>query len=159
VNKAEWILTIAFAASVYSVGTIWMTQMGYRLWPYVAPGDFGAYHGAWWADIKPIVFPLASIAFFGCIAMIWWRPEGVKPGVLWFSIGSQVATYVLTAALWGRWQAQTHFARLTDGSLDPMYARIMNTHWIRAALITVNGLAMFWMMIEHLSSRIHSPVP
>ncbi|HLJ14288.1 MAG TPA: hypothetical protein VKV15_07315 [Bryobacteraceae bacterium] len=34
-----------------------------------------------------------------------------------------------------------------------MYLRVMGTHWIRSALITANGLLLFWMMLEHLSSR------
>ena len=67
--------------------------------------------------------------------MIWWRPEGVKADPLWLNITLQLATGVLTVAFWARWQAQTHYARLMDGSLDPMYVRIMSTHWLRVALI------------------------
>ena len=54
VNRSQWILIITFAASFYSVGNIWMTQIGWRLWPYVAPDDISAYHNAWWAMIKPV---------------------------------------------------------------------------------------------------------
>jgi hypothetical protein len=153
VNKAQWTLVATLAASLYDVGTIWMTQFGWRLWPYVAPGDFGAYHEAWWAMIKPVIFPVGAVAFFGSIALIWWRPEGVTAAPVWLNVVLQVATYALTAAFWGRWQAHTHYAKLPDGSLDPMYLRGMSTHWIRAAIITANGLLALWMMIEHLSSR------
>jgi hypothetical protein len=152
-TKAQWVLMTTFAASSYNVGTIWMTQFGWRLWPYVAPNDFEAYHGAWWAMIKPVIFPVAAVAFLGSIALIWIRPEGVSPTPIWINVVLQVATYALTAAFWGRWQAQTHFARLPDGSLDAMYLRSMSTHWIRAAIITLNGLLAFWMVIQHLSSR------
>lgn len=72
---------------------------------------------------------------------------------MWLNIGLHVATYTLTAVFWGRWQAQTHFARMQDGSLDPMHVRAMSTHWIRATLITLNGLAVFWMVFQHLSSK------
>jgi hypothetical protein len=64
-----------------------------------------------------------------------------------------VATYSLTAIFWGRWQAQTNFAKLPDGSLDPTYVRAMSSHWIRATLITLNGLTVFRMVFQHLSSR------
>ena len=77
-NRAQWILIASFAASFYNVGTIWMTQFGWRLWTYVAPSDFERYHLAWWAMIKPVIFPVAAIAFFGSIAMLWWRPAGVS---------------------------------------------------------------------------------
>jgi hypothetical protein len=152
-TKAQWVLMTTFAASFYNVGTIWMTQFGWRLWPYVAPNDFAAYHGAWWAMIKPVIFPMAAVAFFGSIALIWIRPEGVTSTPVWINVASQVATYALTAAFWGRWQAQTHFAKLPDGSLDPMYLRSVSTHWIRAAIITLNGLVVFWMVIQHLSNK------
>ncbi len=157
-SKAEWLLILTFAASLYDVGTIWMTQFGWRLWPYVAPDDFAGYHGAWWSMIKPVIFPVAAIAFFGSVAMIRWRPEGVDATPVWVNVAVQVAVYVLTAALWGRWQAQTHYATLPDGSLDPLYVRVMSTHWIRSALITANGLLVFWMMVEHLSRRARMPV-
>lgn len=155
-NRSQWVLIMTFAASFYNVGTIWMTQFGWRLWPYVAPGDFGAYHGAWWAMIKPVIFPVAAIAFFGSIAMAWWRPEGVTAIPVWLNIGLQVLTYASTAVFWARWQAQTNYARLPDGLLDPMYVRAMSTHWMRAVLITLNGFVVFWMVIEHLSGKVHA---
>jgi hypothetical protein len=119
----------------------------------VCSDDFSAYHNAWWAMIKPVIFPVAAIAVSGSIALIWLRPEGVTAAPVWLNIALQVATYTLTAAFWARWQAQTHYAKLPDGSLDPMYVRAMSTHWIRATLITLNGLAVFWMVIQHLSSK------
>ena len=152
-NKSQWVLITTFAASFYSVGTIWMTDFGWRLWPYVAPGDFDAYHGAWWSMIKPVIFPVAAIAFFGSIALIWLRPAGVTAAPVWINIVLQVATYTLTAAFWGRWQGQMHHARLPDGSLDPLYLRTMSTHWIRGAFITASGCIVFWMVLQHLSSK------
>jgi hypothetical protein len=154
-NKCQWILLTTFAATFYSVGNIWMTQFGWRLWPYVAPNDFAAYHNAWWAMIKPVIFPMAAIGVFGSIALIWFRPEGVTPAPVWLNIGLHGATYTLTAIFWARWQAHTQFARLPDGSLDQIYVRAMSTHWIRATLISLNGLAVFWMVVQHLSSKAH----
>jgi hypothetical protein len=103
--------------------------------------------------VKPVIFPVAAIAVFGSIALIWCRPEGVTVAPVWMNIAVHVATYTLTAVFWARWQAQTHFAKMPESGLDPMYVRAMSTHWIRATLITLNGLAMFWMVIQHLSSR------
>jgi hypothetical protein len=152
-NRSQWALMTTFAASFYNVGTIWMTQFGWRLWPYVAPGDFGPYHLAWWSMIKPIIFPMAGVAVFGSIVMIWWRPEGVTAAPVWLNIALQMVIYGLTVAFWGRWQAQTQYARMPDGALDPIYLRVMSTHWIRCALITLSGLVVFWMVVEHLSRK------
>jgi hypothetical protein len=156
-SRAQWILIASFAASFYNVGTIWMTQFGWRLWPYVAPVDFGKYHLAWWAMIKPVIFPVAAIAFLGSIAMLWWRPVGVSATALWLNFALQIVTYATTAAFWARWQAQTHFAVMPDGSFDPMYALAMNTHWIRATIITLNGLVIFWMVVENMARSAQAP--
>jgi hypothetical protein len=152
-TKAEWALLATLAASSYDVGTILMVQIGYRLWPYVAPADFDAYHAAWWRKIIPVIFPLAGVALAGSFALIWWRPEGVGAASVWTNLALQLITGALTGAFWARWQAQTHFAKLADGSLDPTYARIMSTHWLRVALITAQGVVALWMMVEHLSAR------
>jgi hypothetical protein len=155
-NKAQWVLMTTFAANFYGVGNIWMTQFGWRLWPYVSPADFGAYHNAWWAMIKPVVFPVAGVTFVGSFALIWWRPAGVTAASVWLNVGIQVLIYALTAAFWGRWQAQTHYATLPGGGLDPMYMRAMSTHWIRATLITLSGLVVFWMVVQDLSNNLRN---
>ena len=67
----------------------------------MAPGDFGAYHNAWWAMIKPVIFPVAALAFFGAFALIWWRPEGVTAVPVWLNVGTQVLIYALTAIFCG----------------------------------------------------------
>ena len=152
-SKQQWVLTITFAASWYNVGTIWMTHVAWRLWTHVAPADFDTYHRAWWAMIKPIIFPVAAVAFAGSIGLVWWRPEGVNGTAVWLNLVLQVATYALTAVFWGRWQARIHYARLPDGLLDALYSRAINTHWIRAAIITANGLIVLCMLIAHLSSQ------
>jgi hypothetical protein len=153
-NRSQWVLIITFAATVYGVGNIWMTELGWRLWPYVAPSDFVAYHKAWWAMIKPVVFPVAAVAFFGAIALIWWRPVGVSSAAAWLNAAIQVLIYALTAIFWGRWQAQTQYATLPGGGLDPMYLRGMSTHWIRAVLITLSGVTVLWMLVQDLSRNI-----
>jgi len=70
-SRAQWVLMMTFATSFHNIGTIWMAQFGWRLWPYVAPTDFNAYHAAWWAMIKPVIFPVAAGAVLGSFALIW----------------------------------------------------------------------------------------
>ena len=104
--------------------------------------------------IKPAVFPVAAVAFSGAFALIWWRPVGVTATAVWLDIALQVLIYALTAAFWGRWQAQTNFARLPDGALDPIYLRSVSTHWIRATLITLSGSVVFWMVVQDLAKNL-----
>lgn len=152
-SKAQWMLLLAVAASSYSVGTIWMVQTGYRLWPLVGPAEFGVYHRTWWLRLIPVVFPVAGVALLASVALLWWRPPGVSAAAVWCSVGLQLLSYLLTAFLWAPWQARTSHARLPDGSLDPTYALIMDTHWIRVALLTASGLVSLWMLAQFMASR------
>jgi hypothetical protein len=82
----------------------------------------------------------------------------MTPTAVWLNLGLQVFTAALTIALWGRWQGQTHYARVPDGLLDPMYVRSISTHWMRATLITLNAFMVLWMTVQHLSARAHAGV-
>ncbi|MGI8691034.1 MAG: hypothetical protein ACR2M3_20835 [Thermomicrobiales bacterium] len=152
-NPGEVVLLITLAASCYSVGTIWMVQVSWRLFAYVGPAEFPDYHRAWWLGprgIQPIVFPLAGLAFLGSVAEFRWRPSHASVAAVWLSLTLQVLAYVLTAAWWGRWQAQLHRVRLDDGSLNPLYQRLLSTHWLRVALLTAAAAPQFWMAVRSL---------
>jgi hypothetical protein len=52
---------------------------------------------------------------------------------------------VLTAVLWGRWQAQ--LAKDPRGPQSPYLGRILKTHWVRTLLINANALILlFWAL-------------
>ena len=53
---------------------------------------------------------------------------------------SQLASLVLTAATWGRWQAG--LARDPRGPDSPYLAKILRTHWVRTVLITANAVIL-----------------
>src|ERR1700730_1646748 len=111
-RSRQWLLLLTLAAAFYDVGTIWMVQLGYWLWPHVAPADFGHYHGSWAVGILPVIFPAAGVAFAGSIAMLRWRPLGVPAWAVWLGATLQVVAWGLTAVLWGPIQANLHFATL-----------------------------------------------
>jgi hypothetical protein len=150
VSAGRWVLLITLAASFYSVGTIWETQMSYGLWAVVGPADFAAYHDAWWSltGIQLVVFPMAAVAAASSIAMLRWRPPNVPFRAVWLGIALQVAWMVLTAVWWAPLQARVVEARLPDGSLAPDYLLLLGTHWLRVALITFYGIVAFWMAMR-----------
>jgi hypothetical protein len=147
-RSRQWLLLLTLAAAFYDVGTIWMVQLGYWLWPHVAPADFGHYHGAWAVGILPVIFPAAGVAFAGSIAMLRWRPLGVPAWAVWLGATLQVVAWGLTAVLWGPIQANLHFATLPDGSLNPQFVLLFDTHWLRVALHTAYGALLFWMAAQ-----------
>jgi|FLYN01.1.fsa_nt_gi hypothetical protein len=158
-SRGEWILLLTLVISFYNTGIIWMVQVSYRLWAFVGTAEFEPYHAAWWSGlqgIQPVVFPAAGLATLGALALLWWRPESIPGWMAWSGVAIQAAIWILTALLWAPWQGQLHTAhvRLADGSLNPLYIRLLTTHWLRVGLITAYGLLMLWMMVVHLTKRI-----
>ncbi len=138
-----WIQLVNLATCCYNMGTIWMTQLGWRLWAHVGRDEFPAYHRAWWfgvRGIQPVIFPSFILSTLGSFAQLRQRPARVPAWAAWLGALLQVAAWVSTGAWWGRWQGQLENVRREDGSLDPLYERILSTHWARVALITASGL-------------------
>ena len=152
-NAAQWVLLLTVLFSWYNVGLIGMVQVSYRLWAYVAPMDFHAYHVAWWygwRGIQPMMFPPAGFAALGAIALLWLRPSGVPLAGIWLGIGIQVLIWLLTGIIWAPWQMQfrQRLPRQSDGTLTPLYLRLLTTHWLRVGLITAFALVMVGLLVQ-----------
>lgn len=143
-----WVQIITLAASCYNMGTIWMTQVSWRLFAHVGREDFPAYHRAWWLGlrgIQPVVFPFGILATLGAFAQLRWRAPRTPAGQAWLSVGLLVTAWTSTAAWWGRLQGQLEYVRQEDGTLNPLYRRLLATHWLRVALFTALALLQITM--------------
>jgi hypothetical protein len=91
----------------YDVGIIWLVQVSYRLWAFVGPAEFRAYHDAFWLGwqgVKPVVFPAAFLTTVGAVALLWMHPPGTP---VWaHRVALQAVMWLLSALLWGRWHLQ-----------------------------------------------------
>jgi hypothetical protein len=153
---AHWVQLISLTTSCYNVGIILMTQLGYRLWAHVKPTEFEDYHRAWWSGwrgIQPLSFPSGIVATLGSLAQLGWRTPRVPVWLVWLNITLQMQSWLLTAVLWAPLQAQLRRARQEDGSLDPLFQRLLVTHWLRVALFTACGAMQFWMAVRSFLSR------
>ena len=145
-KASRWLLLIALAVSFYNVGLIWLTQVSsYRLWPYVGPAEFEAYHGAWWRSIQPVLILAGGLAVLSPLAMPRWRPPRVPLWAVWLGIVLQATVWALTAVFWAPLQARLVQVWLPDGTLNPDFDLLLNTHWMRVALVTGYGALLFWM--------------
>lgn len=137
--------------SAYNVAVIWLMQLIiYPSWAFIPTATFGEAQGIHFWRLFIVVFPQAALATGLAIAM--WRrpPAGVPMTAVRLGLVTQVALWVLTAGLWGRWQGELAFA---DGgsatALGPadtqLYELLLNTHWLRVALITGYGFLAVWM--------------
>ncbi len=82
--------------------------------------------------------------------MMWWRPLGVPSWAVWVGFALQVALLLGTSVWWG-----PVMARLEDasGGLDGARFRLlMNTHWLRVAIVSAYGALTLWMLAMSWSS-------
>jgi hypothetical protein len=87
--------------------------------------------------------------FIGSVTLIWYHPITSPAWAIQGSLACQIVSHVLTAAMWGPWQAKLS----TDarGARSPYLSKILSTHWIRTALINANGLIVLVWAIRVLA--------
>jgi hypothetical protein len=150
---SQWLLLATLMFSAYGAGQVWLVQLSsYPLWRFVGTAEFRAYHLAWWRSIWGVVLAPAGLASVGAVLMIWLRPPRVAPVEIWVGVGLQAALVLGTAAWWGPLMARLE---TPSGALDPeRYRALMNTHWIRVAIITAYALLVARMMAEALGLHL-----
>jgi hypothetical protein len=146
-KASQWLLLCTCALSLYSVGNIWPVQLSsYRLWRYVGAREFHAYHLAWWHSIWGVILAPAVLVFVGAVLMVWWRAPGVPPLAVWAGFVLQLALVLGTALWWG-----PLMARLENGAgglATDRFELLMQTHWLRVAIVTAYGALTLWMVAQ-----------
>jgi len=150
VERGQMILLVSSALGLYGAGNMALVQfLCYRLWPAVGRSESFAYHMAWWHSIWGVLFVPAGVVVLGSLALIWIRPEGITRRDGWTGFWLQTAIYVLT----GVWFAPL-MARLAtpDGGLSlPLYHLMMETHWVRFALVMAYGVVCCSLLVRSAS--------
>lgn len=145
VERGRLVLLVSSALGMYGAGNVCLVQLlCYRLWPAVGREEAFAYHNAWWHSIWFVLFIPAGLVVLGSVAMLWVRPEGITRRDGWTGIWLQVALCVVT----GAWFAPL-MARLAteDGGLKmPLYRLMMETHWVRFAIVMAYGIVCCWLL-------------
>ena len=145
-NRNELVLLLACVLSLYGAGNVWLVQLSsYKLWAFVGPQEFQAYHLAWWRSIWGVVLVPASIVLLLSIVMLWWPPPRVPSWTVWAGLGLQVALVLGTALYWGPLMARLGFPGL--GASAVLYRQLMLTHWVRVAIVTAYGALTVWMLV------------
>lgn len=143
-SVADWVLLIALVVGFYNVGIIWLMQVHvYPLFGLVGEDEWVSYHTAHWHRIWGVVFVPAGLTLLGAVLLVFFRPAGVPGWSLWLGLGVQVLLYALTAVLWAPMQVRLG---KRGGSRNAVYRRLLRTHWIRVALITLYALLLLWMV-------------
>jgi hypothetical protein len=67
-----------------------------------------------------------------------------------------VLLYALTAVYWGPLMAR--LSTPESGLSLPLYHTLMQTHWLRVAIVTAYGLLVFWMLTRSALWSATNPV-
>jgi hypothetical protein len=130
------LLNLAFA--FYNVGTIWAHEIDtFRTWRLIEPNSFHEVQRVHWRKLPYWIFAPVGVGLVAGIALIWFHPVGFPSWAIFGALICQGLSILLTAVVWGRWQAK--LSQDPCGPESPYLALILRTHWVRTALI--NGYA------------------
>jgi hypothetical protein len=129
------ILLANLALSFYLVGCIWAHEVDiFRNWKALDPENFHRVQAIHWRKLPFWVFAPLALALAGSVWLIAHHPARSPAWAIWGALGCQLASHLLTAVMWGPWQAR--LSRDPEGGRSRYLALIIRTHWIRTSLIS-----------------------
>lgn len=138
-------LTFNLALGFYNVGTIWAMEVDiFRSWKVVG-NDFHRVQEVHWKKLPYWIFTPVGLALTGSIALVWYHPTGSPLWAIWGVPLTQILSLLLTAIMWGPWQAKLSKDPL--GSKSPYLSKILATHWLRTLLICASAILLLgWVL-------------
>ncbi len=131
-------LLLNLALAFYLVGAIWAHEVDiFRTWRLIDAKDFPVVQTVHWHKLRYWVLTPLAVAFAGAVALLWYHPNRAPGWAIWGNFGCQLASHLLTAIFWGRWQAK--LSQDSRGPASPWLEKFLATHWIRTLLINAAG--------------------
>ncbi len=148
-NRDSWFLTFVTILGAYNAGVVWLAQIsGYPLWTQIGRGDFSRFYAVWSNGVWSMIFVPLLLTLAGAVIVLLLRPQAVPVWALWLGLALQLALGLLTI-LW--WSPSASRIATPDGSLNfEVYARLMHSHWLRVAMVTVYAVLISWMLSRNL---------
>ncbi len=147
---ANKFLLLNLALSFYLVGAIWAHEVDiFRSWKLIDAKDFATVQSAHWHKVPYWIFAPLGLALAGSIALIWYHPAASPGWAIWGNLLCQLASHLLTAIFWGRWQAR--LSKDERGPASPYLEKILATHWIRTLLISGYSLILLAWTVHALA--------
>lgn len=139
-------LILNLVLAFYNIGIIWTMELDvFRSWRTLDENSFYSARGTHWKWLPYFVFIPVGLALIGSIGLLWFHPNNSPLWMIWSSFSCQVLAHILTFLFWGRWQAQIYFKKLKP--TDPVIEKLIKTHWIRTALMTIFGFILLsWIL-------------
>jgi hypothetical protein len=144
-NPKEFLL-LNTALAFYNTGTIWAHEVDIlRSWKLLDAQSFHRVQSVHWRKLPYWVFAPVALGLIGSLALLWFHPAAGPAWIPWVALTCQLIPHLLTATLWGPWQAK--LSRDPRGPESPYLARILSTHWARTLFINLYSLILLaWTM-------------
>ena len=140
-------LLLNLALAFYLIGAIWAHEVDiFRNWQVLDPDNFHRLQTAHWRKLPYWIFLPLAAAFAGSIALVWYHPAGSPAWAIWGNLVCQLASHILTALMWGPWQAK--LSQDAAGGKSKYLAKILRTHWIRTLLINAYAFILLAWAIK-----------
>jgi hypothetical protein len=118
----------------------------FRSWRLISSSNFHAVQTAHWRKLPYWVFGPLGVALLGSLVLIGYHPGVAPDWARWGNLACQLLSHLLTAILWGPWQAK--LSRDDRGPASPYLEKILATHWIRTLLINAYaGILLAWAIL------------
>ena len=153
-NRDSWFLTLVAILGAYNAGVVWLAQIsGYPLWTHVGRGEFLRFYAVWSSGAWNMIFAPLLLALVGAVIALLLRPQAVSVWALWLGLALQLSLVLLTV-VW--WSPSASSIATSDGGLNlAAYARLMHSHWLRVAMVTVYAALACWMLTRNLWPQQH----
>ena len=100
-------LVLNLALAFYNLGTIWAHEIDiFRSWRLVGVESFHTMQSVHRRKLPYWIFASVGFSLIGGILLIWYHPAKSPFWAISGALVCQLLTLVLTALLWGRWQAK-----------------------------------------------------
>lgn len=130
---------INLCLAFYNVGTIWANEVDiFRSWKLLDNETFQRVHLVHWHKIPFWIFIPYGVFLAASILLIWHHPAGSPRWAIWGNLACFALAIALTAAFWAPWQAKLEYDN-TVGGRSPWLKKILDTHWIRVALVNASA--------------------
>jgi len=142
------IVVVHACATLFMAGLIWFVQVvHYPLFARVGPDGFTAYSEAHQRLTTLVVGPAMLVEAVTAAVLVFLRPSGVSPALLWTGLGLLGVIWLSTAFL----QVPLH-GRLATGFSAEACDALVSTNWIRTVAWSLRGLVAAGVAFQFLAS-------
>ncbi|MGO1054700.1 hypothetical protein [Crossiella sp. CA198] len=153
-RRAAPLLPLALFFAAINAGVIFLVHAEYASWRGLTAVALDPVHRAWSGTVFTLVIPLAVVSTVLALVMIFLRHPLLPRWTVWTGVATQAVIMATSILMWPRWQQEIGQTK----ALGAAYESIMDTHWLRVALMTAYSVFVLAQTLYLLHQR-RSPVP